>query len=597
MTYTFKLARRLAVSRDFAMLAIFAIVAACAGDTATAPESAESLPSQTAGLSVTPRAVTAEINQAVRFRGQSRSPRGDVIAVAWSSTGGSITAEGTFSSASSGTFKIVGRGRGWKNADTAVVIVVPPTPDIVRIEILPAAVALDTGASHTFSATASLADGSTATVGVNWTATGGDVDAAGTYTAGSSAGTYAVVAATTDGTLADTATVTVTAPATVPPPPPPPTLTSVYVTPASASLAAGGSRQFAAYGRDSAGDSIPVTVSFAATGGTVTSGGLYTAGSTGGTFRLVAREAGTGKADTSTVTVALTAPSTTAKGIPFGPFGLWNTYSSVKSGPVPFTTSQNASDPNGIVTQINSARSMGQKLVLAMTGGSHDQYITNGAFDFAKWKARMDRYNTTTIRNAVAAGVADGTIVGNALLDEPEHKSWGGVMTKPLLDEMAAYAKAYFPTLPMGVNHGPDGYYQWRPTERYRVVDYVLNQYAWRVTRGDVATWRDKVLAQAKLDGTTVGFSMNIYAGGVQDTDGTWDCTGAGQAGLGPYSPTCEMTATQVRDWGRALGPAGCVLLMWTYTSDFMADPNNIQAFKDVAAQLAAAPAKSCRRA
>jgi hypothetical protein len=582
------------------MLAFLAIVAACAGDTATAPESAESLPSQIAGLSVTPRTVTAEINQAVRFRGQSRGGRGDVIAVAWSSTGGSITAEGTFSAASTGTYKIIGRGRGWKHADTAIVIVVPPTPDVVRIQVLPTAVALDTGASHAFTATASLADGSTATVGVNWTATGGDIDAAGSYTAGSSAGTYAIVAATTDGKVADTATVTVAAPASPeapPPPPPPPTLTSVYVTPVSASLATGGNRQFAAYGRNSAGDSIPVTVSFSATGGTVTSGGLYTAGSAGGTFRVVAKEAATGKADTSTVTVAVTAPSTTARGVPFGPFGLWNTYVSVKSSPVPFTTSQNASDPNGIVTQISAARSMGQKLVLAMTGGNHDQYITNGAFDLAKWKARMDRYNTTAIRNAVAAGVVDGTIVGNALLDEPEHRSWGGVMTKPLLDEMATYAKAYFPTLPMGVNHGPDGYYQWRPTEHYRVVDYVLNQYAWRVTRGDVATWRDKVLAQAKLDGTTVGFSMNIYAGGVQDTDGTWDCTGAGQGGLGPYNPTCMMTAPQVRDWGRALGPAGCVLLMWTYTSEFMTNPDNIQAFKDVAASLAAAPAKSCRRA
>jgi hypothetical protein len=43
------------------------------------------------------------------------------------------------------------------------------------------------------------------------------------------------------------------------------------------------------------------------------------------------------------------------------------------------------------------------------------------------------------------------------------------VMTKPRLDSMAAYAKRYFPSLPVGPSHWPGGYYLWRPTERYRV--------------------------------------------------------------------------------------------------------------------------------
>jgi hypothetical protein len=601
MTYTFKLARRLAVSRECAMLAFLALVAGCTSDVTTAPDGVASAPSQAEVLSVSPRRVTAEVGQAIRFRGHSRSTRGDEFtsATAWSSTGGTITANGTFSSSLTGTFKVVGRGRGWKQSDTAIVVVVPPATDVVRLAISPDATTLDPGASRTFAATAYLADGSTATAGVNWTATGGDVDAAGKYIAGSTAGTYRVIAATTSGTVADTATVTVTAAAEpLPDPTPVPTLAKVYVTPASVSLGAGASQLFRAYGRNSAGDSVPVTVTFAATGGTVTTGGLYTAGSTGGTFRLTAKEAASGVADTSAVTVVLasTGGTSTSTGIPFGPFGLWNSYTSVSWGPTPFTASQNYTDPAGIVTQIAAARSQKQHLVLAMTGGPHDNYMTNGAFDYTKWKNRMDLFNTSTIRTAVAAGVADGTIVGNSIMDEPEHKSWGGVMTKPMLDQMAAYAKAIFPTLPVGVNHGPVGYYAWRPTEHYRVVDYVNNQYNWWVTSGDVAAWRSKVLAQAASDGVQVSFGLNVLDGGVQDKDGTYDCTGPGQAGKGTFGSNCRMTAQQLRDWGTALGTSGCALLMWKYDGTFASRSDNQDAFRSLATVLGSSPAKPCRR-
>jgi hypothetical protein len=179
-------------------------------------------------------------------------------------------------------------------------------------------------------------------------------------------------------------------------------------------------------------------------------------------------------------------------------------------------------------------------------------------------------------------------------MDEPEFRSWGGVMTKPLLDQMARYVKAIFPTLAVGVNHGPDGYYLWRPTERYRDVDYVVNQYNWWITSGDIVAWRDKVLAQARLDGVTPAFSLNIINGGVQDRDGTWDCIGTG--GLGLRSPNCRMNATQLRNWGITLGTSGCMLLMWKYDAAFMANAQNAQAFSDVATRLASTPGRSCKR-
>jgi hypothetical protein len=283
-------------------------------------------------------------------------------------------------------------------------------------------------------------------------------------------------------------------------------------------------------------------------------------------------------------------------GVPFGPVALWNGAQPTVTA-VGFTASQNYTSPDNVIPMIANARAAGHHLILALTVGPALQYSTNGKFDLAKWKRRMDQYNTAAIRDAVAAGVADGTVLGNSLMDEPEHKKWGGVMTKPLVDSMAAYAKRYFPTLPMGPSHGPNGYYQWRPAERYRVVDYVRNQYNWWVTKGDATAWRDKVMAQAKLDGVAVAFSLNILDGGQPAArDGLWACPAGTSAGRGTYEPACRMTATQIRDWGETLGPAGCALLMWRYDSVAMGRADNQEAMRGVAATLAEVPRRACVR-
>jgi hypothetical protein len=303
----------------------------------------------------------------------------------------------------------------------------------------------------------------------------------------------------------------------------------------------------------------------------------------------------------SAKTTAVSATTAGTGGIPYGPFALWSSYTATKWspnwGPIPFTISMQVDAPNGVVTRINAARQMGQKLVLCLAGCAHAPVKTGSAFDLAKWKAAIDQYNTNPIRAAIDTAVTDGTVVGNNMMDEPENGDWGGVVTRPMVDQMATYAKQYFPTLPMGVNHGPTGY-QWRTSERYTKLDYVVNQYNWWITNGNVAAWRDAVLTRSAVDGVQPAFSLNIINGGVQDTDGTWNCAVAdGQSGhQGTSSPNCWMTATQVRNWGRTLGVAGCLMLMWTFDTDFMANTGNQGAFNDVAATLGATQAPSCRR-
>ena len=68
------------------------------------------------------------------------------------------------------------------------------------------------------------------------------------------------------------------------------------------------------------------------------------------------------------------------------------------------------------VGRIDWARNNRFRLMMNMTGGGHSIYLTNGVFDMAKWKARMATYNTAAIKDAIAKGVADGTIVGNSWL-------------------------------------------------------------------------------------------------------------------------------------------------------------------------------------
>jgi hypothetical protein len=286
-------------------------------------------------------------------------------------------------------------------------------------------------------------------------------------------------------------------------------------------------------------------------------------------------------------------PAISYTGIPFGPYDLYANTTEFEWGPRPFTSSlDNSSFPNAIVKRINAARQQRHRLVLAMTAG-HAINRTDGKFDLAKWKSRMNTLNTATIRKAVADGVADGTIVGNKLIDEPETPQWGGVLTKSMIDQMATYAKRIFPTLPMGITHGAPGF-KWRSSERYKVLDWVGVQYTWNYNQGNVSAWRNEVLNFARANHVTPAFSLNLLDGGVRDRTGAWDCPGTG--GKGTKTTWCRMTADQVRTWGRAIGTYGCVMLMWRYDDAFMAKSANVSAFRDIASLLNSKPRRSCKR-
>src|SRR5690348_2085530 len=217
------------------------------------------------------------------------------VPVTYSATGGTINSSGLYTAGGTpGSYRVIAVATGGL-ADTSKVTVTAPT--LVRVLLTPDSVLLDTGHTQQFSVTGKYSDSSTAAVSVTYSQTGGGITAGGLYTAGTTAGTFRVVAAAASGP-ADTSKVVIVAP----------TLVRVILTPDSAQVDTGHTQQFTATGKYSDSSSAALSgVTFAATGGTVNSSGLFTAGTTAGTFRVTATKSAL--ADTSKVVVVANAAS------------------------------------------------------------------------------------------------------------------------------------------------------------------------------------------------------------------------------------------------------------------------------------------------
>jgi hypothetical protein len=222
-------------------------------------------------------------------------------AVTYSATGGSVNASGLYTAGSAaGTYRVIAIQQGGTLADTSVITITVPAPTLTSLDLSPATASLQVGGARQFSVAGTWSDGSTSAPAVNYSATGGTINASGLYTAGSSAGTFRVIASQQGGTLADTSVVTISIPVA--------TLTSLVINPASASILTGGTKQFTVAGTWSDGSSTAPAVTYSATGGSVSPSGLYTAGSTAGSYRVIAVQQGGTLADTADVTVSVPAP-------------------------------------------------------------------------------------------------------------------------------------------------------------------------------------------------------------------------------------------------------------------------------------------------
>jgi hypothetical protein len=195
-----------------------------------------------------------------------------------------------------------------------VVYSAAPAPTLSGISLSPANPAIEVGAALRLKAMGAFSDGGSHDISgqVLWSSSNGtvaSVDPLGLVSA-LAPGSSTISATYMDPSGAVSGTTVVTVPAT-------PHLASIVVSPASARLLAGATQQFTATGYDTHGNPMTgLTFTWSApSGGTITSGGLFTAGATAGVFagNVTAQSGGvTGSASTETVGVASVALSPTS---------------------------------------------------------------------------------------------------------------------------------------------------------------------------------------------------------------------------------------------------------------------------------------------
>jgi hypothetical protein len=379
---------------------------------------------------------------------------------------------------------------------------------------------------------------------VTYSASGGTITQSGQYTAGSSGGTYRIIASS--GPRADTSVVTLAAaPSPTPLPPASPTLVRLLLRPESVTLLPGATQQFLVYGRMSNGDSVAVSAAFAATGGSLTSAGLYTAAATSGSYRIVATSSGL--ADTSSVSVGpapapspAPAPAPAGGGIPFGQFHVPDALFGK-----PYTGALRTVSPTSVLSVLKNARAARARIVLDLAGSRRMYTNADGTWNLELWKQRIDRYRGMDF----APYVADGTVIVNYLLDEPNcPECWGG-KTIPFADIEAAakYSKSIWPYMPTGVRVIPS----WLQGAGFRwvAVDMAWAQY--KTSKGDLRTFLNREVTAAKALSLGLVAGMNITHGGSPDRT--------------------EMTPAMLRSYGELLArePYSCGFINWQYETAY----------------------------
>lgn len=608
MTYTFKLARRLAVSRNLSMLPVLLLFAGCAGGDATSPDNS---PNDVPGsgiyawrprestpvvLLVSPSSVIAETNQLLQFRARGRNRAGDevVAPVTWSTTGGTILPDGRFSAASVGMYQVSGRTRtreGKEMVQTSTINVVRRQPKLKSIVVTPSSMTMNPGVTQTFAAIGRLAGGDTVPIGVTWSAKGGTIDAGGLFVAGDSAGTFKVIAVKNASTMADTATITISAPPppppsdsvptppiipvepappapdttpTLPPPPPPPpapVLAQVALLPGSVTLAPGTNRQFSAYGRTTAGDSIGVTAVFSATGGTVTAGGLFTAGSSAGSFRVIASVGGL--ADTSTVTVTQPLGSGSGfSGIAFGPYHV--PLDSLGRPNFYYSGGTRNGVPATLLSDLSKVRAARSRVAISLLRLKTQD--ATGKLSVATTQAYIATWPD------ISSYLADGTVVGVIVADDitwPD--AWGGERP-PLarVDSIALLVKNRWPNAVTMVRATPTQLVG----RTWRWLETGWAQYDGPYRSGPPATYRANQTASAKALRLGLVLSLNVLNGGCGPVElGACMPEAPGTSILGTFADAgsvrrYQMSAAEVLHYGRIFlaEPYNCAFIQWQWS-------------------------------
>ena len=269
-------------------------------------------------------------------------------------------------------------------------------------------------------------------------------------------------------------------------------------------------------------------------------------------------------------------------GIPFGPTVETKHASSMSLLPPSsfspaFTVLLDAAYVPTLLARLEAARRTNGRVLLTFTG--NEKYNRDsGGFSLSIWKQRVDRFRGIDL----SSYIADGTLMGHFILDEPsDPTNWNGhLVSLADIEEMARYSKEIWPDLPAIIRAWPaylKGY-------QYKYLDAAWAQYHTRF--GSIDDFIANNVRDAKASGLALVLGLNVVAGGGED-------------GIpGYYRDKHAMTASQVRTWGGALmaQPYICAFFLYTYNPEYFALPDIQAAMAELSATAQSLPNQPCRR-
>jgi hypothetical protein len=266
-------------------------------------------------------------------------------------------------------------------------------------------------------------------------------------------------------------------------------------------------------------------------------------------------------------------------GIVFGTFHMPNSYlSSVHTG----TLYGGEVSPSNILTLLSQARAKGARVIVKLSMG-RERFVLNddGTFSVTKWKALVDRYKSINL----APYLADGTIVGHYMIDEPHRASkWGGkVVSQATLEAMAAHSKKNWPGMATFVRVVPS----WLASAPVNYVHLDAGWAQYTVDKGDAARWVAAEVAAAKSKGLGLAVGMNVLDGGNGSsripgwTSGRW-----------------AMSANEIRTYGAAMlaQSHACAFYMWMHDAGYYARTDIKSAMAAVSLKARNHAKTSCRQ-
>ena len=244
---------------------------------------------------------TTAVTGTIQFSATVTDVNGHAIAVTptWSvvNGGGTITADGIFTAGdSAGTFvnTVVATTGSVSSASTVTVT----AGALASITVTPETVTVAVGATQHFVAVGKDIHGNVVAIPDRvWSVSaGGTIDTSGTFTAGSTPGSFPATIHVMSGSICADASVVVTTGA----------LATITITPSPVTVAIRATQQFTAVGTDAHGNVLAITPAWSvvSSGGTIdASTGLFTAGAVAGTFTSTVRVSSGSISATASVTV------------------------------------------------------------------------------------------------------------------------------------------------------------------------------------------------------------------------------------------------------------------------------------------------------